>query len=663
DTDWPSISFNKNGFYVYLEVDCLATSVRNDISDLYSRSEFILAPTYKTYLDMMKSIEMAGIKKRKENDLTPRRPMSSGLYRYVYIPCTDAARALQAKYNLQPQTQEDLNYGISPLNGEPYPVGSDQFPVVECHAHPFSICMLAYKQLRCRCTTLTGQWLALTGRIMDLRFNKDIIPPRWFLDSPKVHEDDEEVSPSQASGYDPTPSSGVYAIEPTTILREPKIPDTDPRKAVADWACNKIDPKAPPAPETPPRIEYKLRRSVRIRRKACPYSPPSPCRSGPPPSPTRNIPRALVTCRRDLRRVPPAWVRRNGHFPTHQFTSNDWSFFCYGLNLAYTTPSWKSPRGQQSRLIPRPSTSQYTGSMAYATYLLTAARYSERQACALPRMYSAVRLFLKRLQRPIERLVRWPTRSESKRQIASSTDVCEEDLNGGISPVHNEPYLQGSDQFPVIESLAHPFSVCSWADTRFWRRSTSLTSQWHVLSSRIVCHWLYKEIKPPSWFVNEPSYVMDDEDLTPSEATGYILIHPPDVARDPVEILKHTAIEDDNYCKKCAKWTLEVPPDALPPKKDPSHTVYRERRSVRIAKRAHQYHRPPNSPSAEEDCSDPLPSPTRKGSRALQTCKRDPIKNPPSWAARNGNYPTHTFCSNDWAYFRYNVYLASLANR
>ena len=52
-------------------------TVRNDISDLYSRSEFILAPTYKTYLEMMKSIEMAGIKKRKENDLTPRRPMSS----------------------------------------------------------------------------------------------------------------------------------------------------------------------------------------------------------------------------------------------------------------------------------------------------------------------------------------------------------------------------------------------------------------------------------------------------------------------------------------------------------------------------------------------------------------------------------------------------------
>ncbi|KAL1686952.1 hypothetical protein GGG16DRAFT_128309 [Schizophyllum commune] len=235
----------------------------------------------------------------------------------------------------------------------------------------------------------------------------------------------------------------------------------------------------------------------------------------------------------------------------------------------------------------------------------------------------------------------------------------EEDLNGGISPVHNKPYLEGSDRFPVIESLAHPFSVCTWADTRFWRRSTSLTSQWHVLSSRIVSAWLYKEIKPPAWFISASSYGNDDEDLTPSEATGYILIHPPNVARDPVEILKNVAIGDDNYCKKCAKWTLDVPPDAPPPEGDPPHSVYRERRSARIAMRAHPYDRPPHSMHLKIDCSGPLPSPTRKGRRALQTCKRDPTKNPPSWAARNGEYPSQRFCSNDWAYFRYNVYLAS----
>ncbi|KAL1727833.1 hypothetical protein EV714DRAFT_216530 [Schizophyllum commune] len=239
-----------------------------------------------------------------------------------------------------------------------------------------------------------------------------------------------------------------------------------------------------------------------------------------------------------------------------------------------------------------------------------------------------------------------------------------DDLNDGISPVYNKPYLPGSDQFRVVECLTHPFSICFWAYAMLCSRSTPLTAQWHVLCWRIVRHWQLQWIKPPTWFLEAPKYTQDDEALTPSEATGYVVPEHRPRDHDPVEILKNIAIGEDNYCKKCAKWTLGVPPDAPPPEEDPPHSVYRERRSVRIANRAHPYHRPPKSPSAaEEDCSGPLPSPTRKGRRALQTCKRNPIKNPPSWAARDGNYPTQTFCSNDWAYFRYNVYLASFDDR
>ncbi|KAL1678804.1 hypothetical protein EV122DRAFT_290057 [Schizophyllum commune] len=240
----------------------------------------------------------------------------------------------------------------------------------------------------------------------------------------------------------------------------------------------------------------------------------------------------------------------------------------------------------------------------------------------------------------------------------------QDDLNGGISPVYNKPYLPGSDQFRVVECLTHPFSICSWAYAMLFTCSTPLTSQWHALCGRIARQWQHQRIKPPTWFLAAPKYTQDDEALTPSEATGYVVPdHRPRV-HDPIEILKNVAIGEDNYCKKCAKWTLGVPPDAPPPEEDPPHSVYRERRSVRIANRAHPYHRPPKSPAAaEEDCFGPLPSPTRKGRRALQTCKRDPIKNPPSWAARDGNYPTQTFCSNDWAYFRYNVYLASFDER
>ena len=96
-----STSCNKNGLYVFHEAGLLVISkyarialfvrragfcggtktdtepVREDISDMFSRSEFILAPTYKTYLDVLKYIDMAGIKHRRENDTTPRRPMTS----------------------------------------------------------------------------------------------------------------------------------------------------------------------------------------------------------------------------------------------------------------------------------------------------------------------------------------------------------------------------------------------------------------------------------------------------------------------------------------------------------------------------------------------------------------------------------------------------------
>ncbi|KAL1678800.1 hypothetical protein EV122DRAFT_277811 [Schizophyllum commune] len=237
-----------------------------------------------------------------------------------------------------------------------------------------------------------------------------------------------------------------------------------------------------------------------------------------------------------------------------------------------------------------------------------------------------------------------------------------EDLNGGICPVDDKPCEEGSDQFPVIECLAHPFSICSRAFTVFIKRSTTLTSQWHALCGRVIGSWLYKRIQPPAWFMDEPRYGQDDEDLTPSEATGYLL-ESTDHCRESPKLLDSHGLPDDHYLKKCSQWALGVPPDAPPPEENCTHIVYRERRSVRIAKRAHPYYRPPKSPRAEEDCSGPLPSPTRKGRRALQTCKRDPIKNPPTWAARNGKYPSQTFCSNDWVYFRYNVYLASFDDR
>ncbi|KAL1661008.1 hypothetical protein GGF50DRAFT_118402 [Schizophyllum commune] len=237
-----------------------------------------------------------------------------------------------------------------------------------------------------------------------------------------------------------------------------------------------------------------------------------------------------------------------------------------------------------------------------------------------------------------------------------------EDLNGGICPVDDKPCEEGSNQFPVIECLAHPFSICSRAFTVFIKRSTILTSQWHVLCGRIVGSWLYERIKPPAWFMDEPRYGQDDEDLTPSEATGYLL-ESTTHADESAKLFESDQLPDNHYLKKCAKWTLGVPPDAPLPAEDLYHSVYRERRSVRIAERANPYHRPPKSPPVEEESPGPLPSPTRKGRHALQTCKRNPIMNPPSWLSRNGRCPTHRFCSNEWAFFRYDIYLASHAGQ
>ncbi|KAL1745095.1 hypothetical protein HDZ31DRAFT_63502 [Schizophyllum fasciatum] len=313
---------------------------------MYNRGEFILAPTYKTYSDTMKFTESAGMRNRKESDRSQRRPSTAlasakGTHRYVFIACTDSARRLQVELKLQPQTQEDLNGGIFPLDNKPCLEGSDQFPVVECCTHPFSISTLANRTFYWRSTLLTGPWHALVADITYLRINKSLDPPHWFFDTPKCGEDDVELTPSEATGYQLS-SGGKYPVpEPAAILRNADVPESDVRKAVADWVCNKIDPKAAPPKEKPIRIAYKVRRSERLRAKACPYER-SPTVNGPPPSPTRNGPRAIVTCRRDLTHLPPAWAEHNGEFPTYKFSSNDWAFFCHNVNLAYTPPPKKS---------------------------------------------------------------------------------------------------------------------------------------------------------------------------------------------------------------------------------------------------------------------------------------------------------------------------------
>ncbi|KAL1678819.1 hypothetical protein EV122DRAFT_277828 [Schizophyllum commune] len=211
-----------------------------------------------------------------------------------------------------------------------------------------------------------------------------------------------------------------------------------------------------------------------------------------------------------------------------------------------------------------------------------------------------------------------------------------------------------------MESYAHPYSTSDFADEVFMFRSTLLTGPVHALVYRIRYLWISVCVKPPRWFVNSLNYMISDEDLSSSEASGYVpLIQGGCTKPNPISIHLDSTIPEDSVPKKCAHWALDVPPNAPPPEEDEHLSPYRERRSERIAKRAHPYLRSSRYKSPGEGCGGPLPSPTRKGRRALQTCKRDPVKNPPWWASRNVRYSTERFCSNDWAYPRFNFCLAS----
>ncbi|KAI4294508.1 hypothetical protein K525DRAFT_274265 [Schizophyllum commune Loenen D] len=267
-----------------------------------------------------------------------------GLYRYVFIPFTDAARALQDELNLQPQTLDDLNGGIYPLDSAPIRPGTDSFLVLECAAHPFSICVGANKVLWKRSTELTGQWHNLVGQLMEHWIYDVYDPPRWFLESPVLEDvyEDVELTPSVASGYAPELLGGETRPDPSALRVDSSVEESDYRRVVADWTCNKVIYGLPPPEEEPIRTGRKSRRSVRLHECPCDGSPTSPTQNRPPssptrgdspPSPTRNVPDALIACCRNYEVDPPSWVERHGGFPTHMFSSNDWAFFQYGIHL------------------------------------------------------------------------------------------------------------------------------------------------------------------------------------------------------------------------------------------------------------------------------------------------------------------------------------------
>ncbi|TRM61297.1 hypothetical protein BD626DRAFT_406176 [Schizophyllum amplum] len=341
----------RGGLLYYLATMHNILLFREDIARLYADWQFILVPTFKVYVDMMDFAKRAGVLRRRESDTSPRRPLTAlsppnGLFRYVFIPFTDAARKLQTEFNMQPQTDEDLNGGLNPVSKEPWLPGTESYPVVECYANPYSVCTLADRafQYHSHGDFVTSQWSICLLHVTRQWMGPDAYAPKWFVNARGVDLDDETLASSEAAGYDDSDAlpDKCSACDESCLLSRADCPratgvaavgdDIDSQTKVSIW-LNKVDPdcddpNSDPVQAKTPRSSLKLRRSIRIAARACPYAPPPPR-----PSPTRRGPwPSARAC--DPIRHPPSWVKRNGQFPTVHFTSNDWAYFKRGAALA-----------------------------------------------------------------------------------------------------------------------------------------------------------------------------------------------------------------------------------------------------------------------------------------------------------------------------------------
>ncbi|KAI4520850.1 hypothetical protein K525DRAFT_285576 [Schizophyllum commune Loenen D] len=311
---------------------------REDIARMYTKREFILAPTFKLYCEIADFIKHSGVLNRSEEDESPRRPLTamcppSGLYRYVFIPFSDAARKLRTEFNMQPQTEDDQN-------------GDDRYPITKSPAHPYSVSSYATMVFNFSFidgTAHTAQWAILVG-LVERQWRCPVFTvPQWFLDAPKKGENDYEVTGSEKSGYSLGSLINSLRREPGDlgeILKVSEVDYLELREKVLEWFERDQQPS-------------KLRRSKRIaermaRATSCtsaskPYShtfatkPSSHAAFSDPPSlPRRRRRRKASSPPRSYHPNDfkvPEWVQQNGHFPTREFSSNDWAFFYYSTSL------------------------------------------------------------------------------------------------------------------------------------------------------------------------------------------------------------------------------------------------------------------------------------------------------------------------------------------
>ncbi|KAI5830668.1 hypothetical protein K523DRAFT_327571 [Schizophyllum commune Tattone D] len=329
----------RGGLLYYLAEPHNYIYLRHDIAELYARFEFLLAPTFKWHSDIILFRKHAGVMDRSARDVSHRRPLTAlsptgRLYRYAFVPFTDAARKLQEELKLKPQTEADLAYGIHPVSRAPWLEGCEAFPVVECYAHPYSVSTLAeqiyaYHKLG---TRITAEYSLTTLDIVRQWSQDGIQPPEWFVEAPGMDEDDQTLAGSQADGYDISIATQSDATPTPDTTRKRKNRDGDEdTDSVFKWARG-VDPKSRPLEQPPrPPSPIPVRRSERLLKRAYPDGNPPPVFR--PESPVRKAPWPTAFGQ-DPVGHPPAWTRRNGRFPTRRFSSNDWAYFCRGVALA-----------------------------------------------------------------------------------------------------------------------------------------------------------------------------------------------------------------------------------------------------------------------------------------------------------------------------------------
>ncbi|KAL1689650.1 hypothetical protein GGG16DRAFT_57407 [Schizophyllum commune] len=650
---------------------------RHDIADLYSTYQFVLAPTFKLVKEIMNFLELARVLRRDEKDKSPRRPLTalkpqSGLYRYVFIPFTDAARELQKEFALQPQTSDDLTGWVNTLLGPGFEEGCEDFPIAFEHNGVRTLEM--------------GQYASAAGDVLEM-WKLSTTParvPQWFIDLPDMEDDDITVASSQALGYTIT-SQGKNDEDRVKVVYEG---DDILLPRVSEWA-QLVDPESKPE-EQPP-----IRRSKRIRRRYHLYGKlgHTTCmvdlvRGAPWPTPEDA----------DPIQFPPAWTKRSCSFPTHTFSSNDWAFFCY--NEIWKRCPFSGMTNDLWLVKPIPDLSDDVDEMQVACtewvwglkrgglpYHLADTHNSLYARKDIADLYASYQFILvptfklvKEIMDFVEhaRVLHRDEKDRSPRRPLTAlappnglyryafipfTDAARElqkefelqlqtpdDMKGWANPFLGESFWEGCEAFPVVECYTHPYSICYYADKAYEYNGlgTTATAQYATAAAEVLDLWDVGATPAhvAQWFIDYPSMEDDDVTVASSQGYGYTITSQSNGQNDRVKVVREG---DDVLQAGVSEWAQDVDPKSIPEEQPPILPEPIEvRRSERIRRRYNPYGKP--EPVYRPDPVREAPWPTPEDA--------DPFRYPPSWTKRTGRFPTRKFSSNDWAFFCYNIGLA-----